>query len=660
MRYYILLFICLTICFDSSASELKQLKMKTIGAPVKTARRWSWAVAPDSNGKWKYIAQYWNYPYGKKAPDPEWIIVDLESGKQKSINLPGYANTLYSGGSLMRSKDGKLFFSTGDGRIHYYSPEENSIKSLGLMFPDDKGYRLLYRQIQSPDGMIYMGTQSSHGKPGLVQLDPKTLKTKSFKKVAGIQRKEGLTYVYYLASDPPWVYLAVGKGIWRLAAINVKTGESKILADNCSWVSFKTHPYGIRAGIQKIDPATKKKTSAYVWCYDGKIYPEIKGKCPKLPGKTLKERYPEFFADKPASKAPSINVGSPNGEGEIKIEIKPGIGRKGKTIWGSIKNTHAVALESLITLPDGSLLGNGKQYRGFFRYYPEKNKIDYYGKHGPSRPVLTNLQGKVYFSGYPSGMTFVYDPDKAWRTQESIPHANRNEINPKKLKYLGANISGAHYAYSLKPASNGRLYFLGRLERGHQGSGVAYYDLRRRKAFGHHKKLNFIKPSNMLVMDKLERVLISGRLLETNPYSNEKPPIETKVVVFDMNLKELDRLQIKKGLKSTGHIYKAPDENEFIAFINHEGVDALYRYNLKDKKLVKWVEVDKPIDKLLIRPIDNTYWTIQNNVLGKLDPVSLKITPIGNLPKKPACYAWNGKKLYGTVGGDLVEIDSNL
>jgi len=291
---------------------------------------------------------------------------------------------------------------------------------------------------------------------------------------------------------------------------------------------------------------------------------------------------------------------------------------------------------------------------------PKSNKIDYFGKHGPSRPVLTNLQGKVYFSGYPSGMTFVYDPDKAWRTQESIPHAKRNEINPKKLKYLGANISGAHYAYSLKPASNGRLYFLGRLERGHQGSGVAYYDLRRRKAFGHHKKLNFIKPSNMLVMDKLERVLISGRLLETNLYSNEKPPIETKVVVFDMNLKELDRLQIKKGLKSTGHIYKAPDENEFIAFINHEGVDALYRYNLKDKKLVKWVEVDKTIDKLLIRPIDNTYWTIQNHVLGKLDPVSLKITPIGNLPKKPACYAWNGKKPYGTVGGDLVEIDSNL
>jgi hypothetical protein len=636
---------------------VKSLKMKTIGAPVKTARHWTWAVAPDANGKWQYIGQYYNYPYGKKGPDPEWIIVDLETGTQKTVSLPGYANMLYSGDSLMRSKNGRLFFATGDGRIHYYEPKENTIKSLGLMFPRDKGYRLLYRQIQSPDGMIYMGTQSNNGQPGLVQLDPETLKTKSFPKVAGIQRVERLTYVYYLASDPPWVYLAVGKGRWRLAACNLKTGESKILDDNCSWISFKTYPYGVRAGLQKIDPATKKKTSSYVWCQDGKLYPEIAGKRPKLPGKTLKERFPAFFADKPASKAPPVKFHSPGRDGKIKLVIKPGVGRKGKTLYGKIKYVRPTSLESLTVLPDGDLFGNGRQYNGFFRYNPKSGKIDYFGKHGPSRPVLTTYQGKIYFSGYPSGATYVYDPNKPWRDAKSMPRPARNEVNPKQLKYLGSNVSGAHYAYTLTSASNGRLYFLGRLERGHQGSGVAYYNVRRRRAKGHHKNLNFIKPSNMLVMDDLKRVLISGRLIRKNPYSNEKPPTETKVVVFDMDLKELDRLQIKKGLSSTGHLYPAQDKNEFIGVINHEGIDAIYRYNLKEKKLVKWLEVDDPIDKLLIRPADNTYWTIQGDTLGKLDPVSLKITPVGTLPQKPAFFAWSGNKLYGTVGGDLIEFD---
>ena len=658
MRYFILsiLSLCLSVCIDSSGTELKQLEMKTIGVPVKSARLWTWAVMPDSNGKWQYIGQYWNYPYGKESLEPEWLIVDLETGKQKTVTLPGYANTNYVNDDLMRSGNGRLFFGAQGARIHYYDPIDNTIKSLGSMFPNDNRYGSLYRHIQSPDGKIYMGTQSDSGQAGLVQLDPETLKTKSFSKVAGIQRDEKLTYVYYLAADPPWVYLGVGKGRWQLVAFNVETEESKILRDNCSWISFDAKDYGIRASLQEENPETKKKTTAYVWCQDGKLYPEVDGNRPELPGKTIKERFPKFFEDKPVSQAPMVTFSPPDRDGVVKLEVKASIKFKGQTFCGKIKNVQAVDLESLAVLPDGDLIGNGKQYSSFFRYSPKSGKLDCLGTSHVSQPVLVSYDDKIYYSGYPNGSTYVYDPDKPWLSSTSIPPSQASDINPRQLKYLGGDLcSGSHYAYTLTPASNGRLYFLGRLERGHQGSGVAYYDVQSELASGHHKDLNFVSPHNLLIMEDLQRIIISGRLLKDDPNSKATPPEEAKLVVFDMDLKELERLQVKKGLTSTGHLYPALNNDEFIARINHEGVSALYRYNLKDKQLKGWSDVGEPIDNVMIRATDKTYWTIQGNILGKLDPVSLKITKVGKLPKIPTLCLWKDKKLYGTVGSELVE-----
>lgn len=649
--------LCLCLCLTCSGAELRRVGMKTIGTPVATARQWTWGVMADAGGKWQFIGQYYNYAYGKESPDPEWLIVDLESGRWKVVSLPGYANTNYYGDNLMRAENGRCFFTTGDGRIHYYEPSENTMKSLGAMFPDDKGYSLLYRQIRSPDGKMYFGAQSNNGQAGLVRLDPETLETKSFAKVANIQRKEALTYVYFLAADPPWVYLAVGKGLWQLVAFNPDTGEGKILRDNCSWVSFDTDANGVRAGVREVDPSTGGETSSRVWCQNGALYPEVDGKRPELPGKTLKERFPKFFEDKPASRAPTVTSEPPDKDGMVKLRVKPGPGGEERTLHGKISNVRGIKVESLGLLPDGDLFGNCAQYSQFFRYSPKSGKIDVLGKANVSGPVLTSCGGKVYYSGYPGGLTFVYDPDKPWLPAESIPPSRALEANPRQLKYLGGECSGAHFAYSLVPASNGRLYFLGRLERGHQGAGVAYLDLQSELAVGHSKNLNFLKPHNLLVMERARRVIISGRLLKDDPNTTASPPEEAELVVFDMDLNEVERLRIRKGLTSTGHLYPAPDGDEFIGCVSYEGVNAFYRYSLKEKRVVEWNDVDGAVDKVMTRP-DKSYWTLQGAVLGRLDPVSLRIVPFGVLPKIPSFCVWRGGKLYGAVEGDLVEFDT--
>src|SRR5262249_9507001 len=62
--------------------------------PVRAARAWTTALAPNPRGGWNFITQI--YEHGSGSPT-EWIVLDLASGKQTVTEGPAgaYANTNY-------------------------------------------------------------------------------------------------------------------------------------------------------------------------------------------------------------------------------------------------------------------------------------------------------------------------------------------------------------------------------------------------------------------------------------------------------------------------------------------------------------------------------------------------------------------------------------
>ena len=651
-------------------SELPLLKVKTLVAPVTAARQWTWAIAKSSAGNWQYITTFFNYGYGKKTLDPEWIIIDLETGEQQTFSFPGYGNTRYQGMNNIQTANGRIFLGANDCRVHYYDPESNTIKSLGKIFPNDSQYRIFYSMVLGADNMVYLGTQSNNGKIAIVQIDPVNLKIRRFMDVAGVKRKENLTYAYYVAVDPPWVYIAAGKGRWRLLSLNTETGKGDVLADNCTFISFDTFPAGVFVKLNskltgKADEADRKASniiisgkgkSTRMWCYDGKLSPAMDME-KSYPGKMMKERFPAFYSKKELKVKeipPKVDITQPDKNGIIKITVsKTGDIKK---FTAKTNNVQGIDIESLTTLPNGDLFGNCRQYRGFFRYNTETEKRTYFGKHGPSGPRYAHAGGLLYFTGYPTAGLYVYDPKHPWQTKDSVPRVPPRKYNPKFLDYLGIS-SGAHYSYFLIPANNGRLYFGGRLERGHTGSGVAYYDIKTKKIVGHHKNLNFIKPRGMVLLESLNRIVLAGKL-QDDPNAKMKKPEEAQLVFFDLDLKEIERQSIRKGVLCTGHLYPLPDKQQFLGNIKDKETQiALYRYNVKDKKVELWKDLKVPVSQVIIKKSDNSYWVVQKDTLGKLNIDTLEITQVGKMKTVPTHLVWEKDRLYGAIDADLVEVD---
>src|SRR5690606_15250563 len=123
-------------------------------------------------------------------------------------------------------------------------------------------------------------------------------------------------------------------------------------------------------------------------------------------------------------------------------------------------------------------------------------------------------------------------------------------------------------------------------------------------------------------------------------------PAEAQLVVYDMNLKEVERITVKPGLKNTGALFPAADKNQFIGVI--EGDQFIYRYDLSQKRLLDWIELPAKIDEVTRRDSDGSLWIVAGGTLLRLDAATLKITTIGRLKETPGIMTWDGNALYAT------------
>ncbi|MCC7517873.1 MAG: hypothetical protein IT578_01675 [Verrucomicrobiae bacterium] len=653
-----------------------QLKVETLGIPVVTSRMFTWALAPNTRGGWTFIGEFMNFRRTNKAkhkvdlgngrfylayddlkerPEAEWLVADLQAGTYKISNWPGFHVGSNSGCRVL-AENGRVFFGVDYAQVHYYDPAEDTIKTLGTVKNDIVELRCFYQMILGPDGMVYAASQSTNGRATIMRLNPDTLEYKLYEKIGLPGRRKDLTYGYTLAADPPWMYVAVGQGNWELFAVNADTGETKCLADVQGEKCRVEVSQGKDVCTASVNGGEKNEK---FWLVDGKALPMVAGQTP--PGTPMSQKkyaHVEWKNTKPmdVSQPPELDKErwvEADGRGEGEIFWRPaGSTGEYKSLKFAIKNAEPVRIESLIALPDGSLLGNTDSYNGFFRYFPADRKLDYYGKHGPSGVQSVVAEGKVWFDGYPNVHLYAYDPAQPWTSKPNNPKDAK--VNPEVIGSFGQGITEAHHCRFLLAPGNGRIYICGHRERWSTGTGLGWYEIATGKKFGLGQANKKVEPEGFIALPRLGRLVLSVQTLGKG---------DAQLIVYDMDLNEVERLTLKPGLTNTGRIFNGDDDGKFLGCFENPGPNdaeakshTLYLYDLAAKKIERSVTL--PCDAMVFRrPKDGSFWIkLANGLLARLDPRTLELRPVGQLERKFSFPTWQGADLYGACGGELVRV----
>jgi hypothetical protein len=602
----------------------RPFSVKSLGEPVRSARAWITALAPNPRGGWNYLTQTYEYPSNNPT---ELVVLDLTTGKQTTTEGPPgiYANSNYQMGQL-RAANGRVFWPALSNHIFYYDPKTERMNVLpNVIEGDDKA---IYKMVFGPDGKLYGGTQSNGTSlPSVFVLDPDTLAVTMLGRVG--TKRQTYSYAYHLAADPPWLYVGVGELPWELVAVNIKTKEQRVLATQGKegFIEFEPRAEGIAVKLVS-GLRTQNAQSDVMWCADGRLT-------------TAKPRPRDVIPrENPISRAPDLDLDGAN----------PGLDGVGRVRWRDgnawrdvpfrIKHTVPVEIDSLVAAPDGTLLGSAKQYHGFFRYDPKAGTTTRLAAIGVSGGPRTTVGNTVYIAGYPKGVLYAYDATKPW----SVP------ANPRSLGNFAE--AAAHYATALVPAANGRLYFAGRRERGGVGGGIGYFDPRGEVFGGHHDKLESLDPSGLAVVD--DRVIYAGRT--TGPNAGD-----AQLVVYNLELVEQQRLVVRPGLATTGAIFSTKDKHIIVGVIPE--ANALYQYNIAERRLWSWRDLSAPLGPFARRQADGSIWYTSGTDLIRLDATTFEERRVGTLPETPTGadhLSWLGDRLYWASGSQLREITAPL
>jgi hypothetical protein len=651
------------------------IRMEVVATPVKTSRVFHTAFAPNPRGGWNFIGQCMNYKFttGREKttlpldkgrhylayadtqdrPDAEWVILDLAAGTQKTVKLPGFHAAEIGPGGL--AGNGRFFFSVDYGHIYYYDPVEETVIILGRLHDSIDVLRQFYKIECGPDGMIYGASQSGNGLASVVRINPDTLEWKLITDV-GLPGRRQLTYGYYIAMEPPWVYVAVGQGKWELCAVNFDTGEKRVLAQRDGTDSRITVAQGGAFCTASLSGAPERLNVAL---RDGRIVAEAKVGEPfkdPPPPKT----YPplEWKASKPVAATTPLpeldrdRRAAISADGTGALYWRSAATGEWRAAHFAIENTEPALIESLTLLPDGSVMGNAQQYHGWFRYHPADRRCDYFGKGGPSGAKTVVAGGKLYYAGYPNATLSVYDPAKPWTPAAA---AAAGVTNPVQIGSQGQGRSEAHHAMAMDAAGE-RIYTLGLRERWSTGSGLCCYNTATGEFTALGQANKDLEPVHLIAMPKLERVIVSGAKKDA------------KLLVYDLALKEMDPIELKPGLENTGYMLPVSD-TRFLGWYGDRTATntTLYLYDLPAKKIVKSVELEELAVWVTKRAADNTLWLLKERGLARVDPETLALSWAGTLDREvryPVMGGssshrgrpvWIGKELYGASNGSLIK-----
>jgi len=666
--------------------ELKQalektpvLQTESLGEPARGVNVWERWFVPNPDGKtWDLLQIYFKEYYG-----PTWLYaIDLGTGQVKKQRLADDHQFYLSGRAL--GFDGKYYIATPSRRtwsmdMFVYDPATNTLEERGEIVPGLGGE--VRPLAVGHDGRIY-GTGTRGNQVGLYIYDPKLGKVVKDFGAVGPSHPNGAWSRYVMGVDDTHAYIASGMvPAWYLVAVNLKTGEQKVLLESPTervMDIIEQFP-GAWAIVPQGDGAPNKE----YWLYHGDAIPKVDDTPP-----SPKQTSPW---DKAVPK-PEVYFGQidPDAQGNAVVwyrsredakaeaaKVSPGADTQTKPElfgWKSIRlegvNSYPHRINPLAVLPDGRLYGTGDDYVGTFIFDPKTDQTTYCGPRTGLAPYTTIVYGdKLYSSGYPAGPLFVYDPKHPWTLgkggppTQPAPGEGSATSNPRRIGEFGATRVAIMHSSAL--GADGMIYFGGFGERNYTGGGLGWYDPKTGKLDG------FWKPLSGYMVHWIAPAL-GGRLIiistSTAPdeQNNSRPTDEAKLFVYDVFEQRIvrDIVPVAKA-RATGLITEAAPGRLLgltvdTADLKRPGIGLLYGVDVATgevlfHKTLPWrvsVDdywphwVDPSYEYLsLTRGPDGFVWTYLKDVLVRIDPKDAGVHVVGRIDP-PGRPTFVGRDLY--------------
>ena len=652
--------------------ELKQalesapvLRTELLGEPARGVNVWERWMVPNLDGKtWDLLQIYFKEYYG-----PTWLhAVDLGTGEVKKQRLADGHQFYLSGRAL--GFDGKYYIATPSRRtwsmdLFVYDPATNTLEDRGEIVHGLGGETRPL--VVGPDERIY-GTGTRGNQVALYIYDAKLGKVVKDFGAVGPSHPNGAWSRYVMGVDDTHAYIASGMiPAWYLVAVNLTTGEQKVLLESPSERVMDILEQFPGACVRVPQDGAPNKE---YWLYHGEAIPKVNNKPPwptkPSPWDKAVPKPEDYFGQiDPDAEGNAVVWYRSREDAKAKAaKASAGAGSQTKPEflgWKSIRlegvNSYPHRINPLSVLPDGRLYGTGDDYVGTFIFDPKTDQTTYCGPRTGLAPYTTIVSGdKLYLSGYSGGHLFVFDPAREWTlgkggpSGDPPPDQGNERSNPR---YLGDfdKTTRVGLMHSSAPGADGRIYFGGFGLRHYTGGGFGWYDPTARKMDG------FWEPLSGYAVQWIAPAL-GGRLIvistttAADEQNNSRPTDEAKLFVYDVNEQKIvrDIVPVAKaratgliaetapgrllGLTVEGAEYGKPG-NGVLYGVDVASGEVLFRKTLPwgvsvDNHWPHWVDPSYEYLSLTRGP-DGFIWTFLKNVLVRIDPKDATVHVVGKI-----------------------------
>ncbi len=632
------------------------------GIPVDTVRPYDGCIAPRADGGFNWIKPFYTAPLINPC---EFIVANLEANTYHSCLETGwrpgksgkYPSQNFGPKHQLRAADGRIFMPASKAGVYYYDPLDELVHDLGRVqdpaggdIPDSTTYAMVFNET----GSLLFGTTvpaapvNGDHRPCVFTVDPVTLKI-TFKSRVGSTLRTLNGYGYYAWVCGNWGYTIVGQEFWEIVATNLTTGVSTTLANESvnGWGYFDDVPgKGLTVRLVRNNRIAGETTRRW-WLIDGQLVPYTVGQDPPV----LRNVTPY---SNPVVNMPQID------EMSLPQHIVKWRPAGSTDAWTSnhfgVTYAAPIPIDSLTTLPDGSVFFDVTQYQGF-GVIDTDDVIANFGAfsgvtEGDARCVVGGL---IYFSGYPNGVLYSYDVTKPW---DGLVNGSGN---PKFLNYFApsgtlSQVKRAEaLAYGAGPA---RLYMAGLKDRTGTGGGIGYYDIGTKKFDGHADGLeNVYGHIGLAALPNL--LVMSGSTVDGGP---------GPLILFTSNLVELERQFPIAGLSDPGKLFTTSGETHIVVALSVGGGCA-YRYDVISRALLGVIDLSGlGVIGVSTQAVDGSILVIIAKAgvsrFVSIDPISLSYTVYGDLPAglgPVTCIAESPMRgtVLISVGAELFELEAS-
>jgi hypothetical protein len=456
-----------------------------------------------------------------------------------------------------------------------YDPVRDEFEQLGSAFNSAQG---IYTMNLDPNGIILMGSTPTGE---VSEFNPTTGQFIKY----GVPLASNGGYVYSLNGDATSITAAVRGHQWDVVSINRATKQITTLmslpADG--WIEI--------VGRRNIDDNVTFRVSR--------------------PGATAVEVYKVingemFLNDKPfpsvvAAPTPTVvlDTNSAYFLGSAPVYYQ----RLGETSWNQTSIETRVeprGLHHLAQNADGTIVGTPTSYGSVLAWNSKTEQGRVLGMYMNSINAITGLDGTIYTGSYPSAALSRIDPQKNFTIPYEVPGqpaipVTSASANPWMIKYLSADLDGAHDVGRLVAAPDGSLYIGALRFRYYDGFRLGRYD----PATNVHTKIDDEKLfdhfgfSWMTLIQQGQKLAITTWIDYDNTIGGPQPE-SAKIIMYDIKQRKFSERIPLPGFKRLIHVVEIGDgvivgtgvEGPIVNHAVGTEVTTLFRYDLKTGTLL--------------------------------------------------------------------------